>query len=395
MAAKLPFEAPYEAIDLVRAHTVSMAATSATPPTALLVVSNDRSITEALEGCLNPPQYSCVLTPDGRSALERMRAARFRVVIAEMRLPDTNGLELLQRAAAVDPLAGVLLICSYRDWELAIEAMRSGAIDCLPRPLRRERILGCLNRALERQKLESEQKVFQGLLEETLEERTDHLYRALLQVEQSQRSTLETLVMALDSRERMTHLHSLRVQAYTVLLAERCGYNGAGMPELAYGALLHDIGKIVIPDAILLKTGALEPEEIRAMQQHTTRGYQILTRIPHLRRSALIALCHHERVDGTGYPLGLHGEEIPIEARIFAVADTLDVILSGRPYSPARSMAEARQELLRCAGTQFDKDVVEAFLETVEDEWTRIQDAVVSRISLPDTPLPVLQGLIL
>jgi response regulator RpfG family c-di-GMP phosphodiesterase len=371
-----------------------MAAPSATPPTALLVVSNDRSITEALEACLHPPQYSCVLTPDGRSALERMRAARFRLVIAEMRLPDTNGLELLQRAAAVDPLAGVLMICSYRDWELAIEAMRSGAVDCLSRPLRRERVLGSLSRALERQQLEADHKLFVGLVEETLEERTEHLYRALLQVEQSQRSTLETLVMALDSRERMTHLHSLRVQAFTVLLAERCGYHGAGMPELAYGALLHDIGKIVIPDAILLKTGELETEEIRTMQQHTTRGYQILTRIPHLRRSALIALCHHERVDGKGYPLGLHGEEIPIEARIFAVADTLDVILSGRPYCPPRGMAEAREELVRCAGTQFDQDVVAAFLEIDQDEWTRIQDSLAKRISLPETPLPVLQGLL-
>jgi putative nucleotidyltransferase with HDIG domain len=199
--------------------------------------------------------------------------------------------------------------------------------------------------------------------------------------------------MALDSRERMTHLHSLRVQAYAVLLAERCGYNGAGMTELAYGALLHDIGKIVIPDSILLKPGALETEERQAMQQHTTRGYQILTRIPHLRQSALIALCHHERIDGKGYPLGLTGEEIPIEARIFAVADTLDVILSGRPYCPARTMAEAREELVRCAGSQFDQDVVEAFLDIPEEEWVRIQDAVASRISLPDTPLPVLQGL--
>lgn len=374
---------------------MSTPATSVSPPTALLVVSNDRSTTEALEACLNPPHYSCVLAADGGSALERMRQTRFPLVIAEMRLPDSNGVELLRRAAAVDPLASVVLISSYRDWELAIEAMRSGAMDCLSRPLKCDKVLACIDRVRERQKIEAEKKLFQGLLEQTLEERTEHLHRALLQVEQSQRSTLETLVMALDSRERMTHLHSLRVQAFTVLLAERCAYNGAGMPELAYGALLHDIGKIVIPDAILLKNGPLEPDELRAMQQHTTRGYQILSRIPHLRQSAMIALCHHERVDGKGYPLGLRGEEIPIEARIFAVADTLDVILSGRPYSPPRTMAQARQELVRCAGTQFDKDVVEAFLEIAEEEWSRIQDAVASRSAVPDTPLPLLQGLLL
>ncbi|HWP84857.1 MAG TPA: HD domain-containing phosphohydrolase [Terriglobia bacterium] len=371
---------------------MSITASSTKPAPALLVVSSDRSSTEALQACLNPPHYSCVLVPNGGSALERMHQSRFRLVIAEMRLPDTNGLELLQRAAAVDPLAGMVLICSYRDWELAIEAMRAGALDCLIRPLHREGIAAAVARALERQRAESERRIFERLLEETLAERTEHVYRALWQLEHSQRSTLETLAMALDSRERLTHLHSLRVQAFTVLLAERCGYHGAGMPELAYGALLHDIGKIVIPDAILLKSGALEPEEQRIMQQHTTRGYQILTRIPYLRPSAVIALCHHERVDGKGYPLGLRGEEIPMEARIFTVADALDAILSGRPYCPPRGLAEAREELRRCAGTQFDEDVVEAFLEVAEEEWSRIQDAVAGHCARTDPPLPILHG---
>ena len=363
------------------------------PPIALLVASSDRSVADALQACLPSPQYRCVLAPNGESALDEMRQTNFRLVLAEMRLPDTNGLELIQRALSADPQAAVVLICSYRDWELAIEAMRTGAIDCLTRPVQRQQVAACVERALGRQQQEAEGKLFQRLLEETIEERSEHLHRALLQVERSERSTLETLVLALDSRERMTHLHSLRVQAYTVLLAEACGYSGAGMPELAFGALLHDIGKLVIPDSILLKPGALEPEEMRIMQQHTTRGYQILCRIPHLRQSALIALCHHERVDGKGYPLGLRGEEIPIEARIFAVADTLDVILSGSPYCPARSMAEARAELQRCAGTQFDKDVVEVLLQTADEEWVRIQEAVASRLPLPDTPLPVLQGI--
>ena len=365
------------------------------PPTDLLIASGDRKTAEAAQAALSIPAYRCVLTSDGKSTLEQMSQRRFRVVIADIRLPDTNGPELVQRAAAVDPQAAVVLICSYRDWEMAIEGMRSGAFDCLTRPLHREQILACVERVLEKQRVEAEREAFQGLLEETLVERTEHLHRALLQVEQSQRSTLETLVMALDSRERMTHLHSLRVQAFAVLLAERCGYNGARMPELAYGALLHDIGKIVIPDAILLKPGELDAEELRIMQQHTTRGYQILSRIPHLRNSAMVALCHHERFDGKGYPLGLRGEEIPIEARIFSVADTFDVIVSGRPYCPPRTMTDAREELVRCAGVQFDKDVVDALLEIAPEEWVRIQEAVATHAALPDAPLPVLQGVLL
>ena len=367
-------------------------APSSDPPIALLVCSSDRSTNETMQACLTSSRYRCVLSADGKSALEHMRQSPFRVVIADIRLSDTNGPELIRRAAAVDPQAAVVLICSYRDWELAIEAMRSGAFDCLTRPLRREQVVECVERVLERQQVAAERQTFQRLLEATLEERTEHLYRALVEVEQSQRATLETLVMALDSRERMVHLHSLRVQAFAVVLAERCGYGVAGLEELAYGALLHDIGKIVIPDAILLKAGALNAEETRAMQQHTTRGYQILSRIPHLRNSALIALCHHERIDGGGYPLGLRGEEIPIEARIFAVADTFDVVLNGRPYSPARTMAETRAELVRCAGTQFDKDVVDAFVSIAEEEWVRLQQAVAARAAEPQTPLPAFQG---
>jgi len=371
---------------------VALTESSEHPPIALLVVSNDRSITEAVQSCFPSPHYRCVLSGDGQGALAQLRQSPCQLVLAELRLSDTNGLELLQRIRAMDSPPGFLLICSYRDWELAIEAMRMGAADCLTKPLRREHVVTRVARALERHKMEAERAMFHALLEGTLEERTDHLRQALQQVEYSQRSTLETLVMALDSRERMTHLHSLRVQAYTILLADRCGYGGTGMPELAYGALLHDIGKIVIPDSILLKPGPLTPDEMRIMQQHPTRGYQILSRIPHLQQTALLALCHHERMDGKGYPLGLRGEEIPVESRIFSVADALDVILSGRPYCAARTLDEARAELTRCAGTQFDQDVVDVFQQIADEEVIHIQEAVASRVPASDSPLPVLQG---
>lgn len=361
-------------------------------PVALLVVSSDRSITEAVQACFSPPDYRCAIASDGRAALEQVRQSRFRLVLCEMRLPDTNGLELLERGSALDPLAGFVMICSYRDWALALEAMRLGAYDCLETPFRRDQWTSRVERALDRQKQEVEQEIYHALLEETLQERTDHLRRALREVEVSQHSTLETLVMTLDLREHATHLHSLRVQVFTVLLAERCGYGRAGMPELAYGALLHDIGKIVIPDFILLKPGPLEPKEFRIMQQHPVHGYQILSRIPHLQQAALLSLSHHERMDGKGYPQGLRGEEIPLQARIFALADALDVILSGRTYCLPRTMAEARAEMTRCAGTQFDQEVVDVFLQIADAEWLSIQDTVASRAAIPDPPLPVLQS---
>ena len=369
-----------------------MLASVKNPPSVLLVASSDRSLIEAVQACLIPPQYRCVLAGDGNSALEQLRTRPYRVVLAEMRLLDMNGLEFLRRAAVLAPETAVILICSYRDWELALEAMRCGAADILTRPIRNDQMVACIAGVLERQRVASERKALHTVLEETLVERTEHLHQALVQLEQSHRSALETLVMALDSREPMTRLHSVRVQAYTELLAERCGYATAGLPELAWGALLHDIGKIVIPDSILFKKDALTADERRIMQQHTTRGYQILSQITHLKNSALVALCHHERMDGQGYPLGLQGEEIPIEARIFAVADAFDVILGGRHYCPARPMSEACAEIELGAGTQFDRDVVEAFLEVEEAEWLRVQDTVARRENLCDMPLPALQA---
>jgi HD-GYP domain-containing protein (c-di-GMP phosphodiesterase class II) len=209
----------------------------------------------------------------------------------------------------------------------------------------------------------------------------------LVQAGEIQRATLEVLVVALDARERQTNLHSLRVQKFTTMLAARCGYRQSGMRQLSYGALLHDVGKISIPDSILLKPSRLTPEETQIVQQHTKYGYQVLSRIPHLQDAAMIALLHHERLDGSGYPMGLQGDEIPFETRLFSIVDTMDVITAGRSYCPARTQAEARAEILRCAGTQFDKDIVDVFLQVKEEEWDAAREEVALHYQ---TMLPIL-----
>jgi HD-GYP domain-containing protein (c-di-GMP phosphodiesterase class II) len=166
-----------------------------------------------------------------------------------------------------------------------------------------------------------------------------------------------------------------------VLLGECCGYRGDDLAQLGQAALLHDIGKILIPDSLLLKPGRLSEPEMRIVQQHPHRGYRFLRRFPHLRKAALVALCHHERIDAAGYPLRLRGQEIPLNARITMVADALDVIMSGRSYSPARSLAAARAEVLRCAGTQFDRDVVDVFLQVPDEQWKFVHRNCCSLVS--------------
>jgi response regulator RpfG family c-di-GMP phosphodiesterase len=356
-------------------------------PIDVLIVDSDSRAVRTVRSCFPAPRFHCVTASGGEQALELVRQSRFDVVLCEIRLPDTEGMEVLRQGLAVDPQAVFVMVSAHRDWTVAVEAMKLGAYDCLEKPFAPDQLTGSVERALERSRLKAEQDLFYQLLEQTLQERTEHLYRALEQVEESQRSTLETLVVALDSRERQTHLHSLRVQAFTLRLAEKCGYSRALMKELSQGALLHDIGKIVVPDAILMKPGRLTPEEFHIMQQHPLHGHQMLTRIPHLQQAAVVALCHHEKVDGTGYPLGLKGGEIPLAARIFSVADTLDVITAGRSYCPARPLTEARLEIVRCAGAQFDPDVVEVFMETDDQEWLALREAVAQRYGTLYQPL--------
>lgn len=172
----------------------------------------------------------------------------------------------------------------------------------------------------------------------------------------------EALASALDAREQETGLHSKRVACHTLVLAKRCFDDPARLRQIYWGALLHDIGKIGIPDAILLKAGPLDEHESAVMRRHPQIGHDILKGLAYFREAAEIVLCHEERFDGAGYPRGLAGEAIPVGARLFAVIDTLDAITSDRPYRARLAFDNARKEILRCAGAQFDPMAVDAFL---------------------------------
>lgn len=355
-------------------------------PITILIADHDRYAVEAIQSCFRSPNYLCTAVGKGHAVLDLLRESPFHLILCALRLPDSDGIEVLRQGLEIDPHAAFLMMGAQEEWGLAIQAMRTGAYDFLEKPVRSHSWIRSVQRALERRRRKTDQAVFHSLLEQTVQERTDHLHKALEQVEESHRSTLVTLMVALDAREHETQLHSLRVEAFTLLLADQCGYSSALRKELSQGALLHDIGKIVIPDSILLKPDRLTPEEHQLMRQHTVYGYEILSRIPYLKRAAMMALSHHERVDGEGYPLKLKGQDIPIEARIFAVADTLDVITAGRPYSPLRTLAEARAELVRCSGTQFDSDVVDVFQTISDEEWHSVREQVAQRFQSSPRP---------
>lgn len=213
-------------------------------------------------------------------------------------------------------------------------------------------------------------------LEEMVDQRTKRLQAAMKRIESTYDETLEALGAALDLRDNETAGHSRRVTAYCLEIAGRMGFTDEALKELRRGSYLHDIGKIGIPDAILFKPGKLTSEERAAMEMHARIGYDLISGIAFLAPAAQIALTHQERYDGTGYPQGLVGKEIPLGARIFPVADTLDAITSDRPYRRALSFDAAREEIKRGSEKQFDPEVVEVFLTVPEEVWVRIRAEV-------------------
>ena len=215
-----------------------------------------------------------------------------------------------------------------------------------------------------------------------MEDRTARLTEALEQLEQSYDDTLEALGSALDLKDAETEGHCQRVTAFTISIAKAMPVPNAYLPVLARAAFLHDIGKMGIPDKVLLKPGPLNDDEKVIMRRHCQIGYDMLIRIPFLRDAAEIVLAHQEFFDGTGYPRGLKNEEIPLGARIFAIADSMDAMLSDRPYRKALPMSYAREEIQRCSGTQFDPRVVEVFLSIPELHWKELRESLGSPFRL-------------
>src|SRR5580704_9154427 len=211
-------------------------------------------------------------------------------------------------------------------------------------------------------------------LEQLVQERTAQLTSTIEQLEQSYDDTLEALGSALALKDAETEGHCQRVTAFCISIAKEKPVPASYLAILARAAFLHDIGKMAIPDSILRKPGPLNDDEKQIMRKHCEIGYNMLIRIPFLRDAAEIVLSHQEFFDGSGYPRGLKGEQIPLGARIFTIADSLDAMISDRPYRKALPLSHAREEIRRCSGTQFDPKVVEVFLSIPEEHWIELRE---------------------
>jgi putative nucleotidyltransferase with HDIG domain len=271
---------------------------------------------------------------------------------------------------------GFILVTGEIQVETVIAALRMQAADFLLKPLVAEEVTRSVTRSFERLATLRQARAYRGSLEISIQRRTHELEVALSELESNYQMTLEALVAALDSREHETFSHSFRVRAYTRHLARRSGYPPALLPSLEQGALLHDIGKIAVADAILLKPAKLTSEEWVEMRKHPTAGDEILKRVPFLRPASAIVRHHHERFDGTGYPDALKGAEIPLGARLFMVADTLDAMTSDRAYRKGPGFEAARTEIHRLSGKQYDPHIVEVFLKIPPATWMQVRSEV-------------------
>ena len=339
----------------------------------ILVVDDEAGVKNLLCQTLEFEGHDCRGCESGVAALKLISSESFDAIISDFRMPGMNGLELLHSVRSGNPHLAFIMVTAVDDVGLGVRAMREGADDYLLKPLNLEAVAVAIERALERKRLEAEVENYRENLEKMVAERTRQLQTALLRVELTYDETLEALAAALDVRDNETAGHSRRVTAYCVEIAKAMSCDAEQIEVIVRGALLHDIGKIGIPDAIMLKPGRLTQTERSVMATHVRIGYEILNRTSFLTGVSEIVLTHHEQFDGRGYPRGLKGAEIPLGARIFAVADTLDAITSDRPYRRAQSFQAARAEIMRVSGSQLDPEVVSAYLSIGEATWAAIR----------------------
>lgn len=339
----------------------------------ILIVDDEAEITAILSD-LFEGQYDCTTAGSAEEALGLLAGREFELVVSDITMPGMSGLDMIPHIRQGSPNTVVVMISGMQTMESAIDALRLGAFDYLMKPFDLRQVEAVVKRALEHQDLIVAKQRYEDHLEELVDQRTAELDKALNSLEDAYRSTLKALTAALETRDLETHGHSERVVSYSLRLGREYGISSTLTKSLEFGSLLHDIGKIGVPDLILRKPAKLTPEEWVLMRQHPVHGQQILRGIEFLEGAARVVAQHHEKWDGSGYPLGLSGEDIDICARIFAVADAFDAITSDRVYRKGKPYQAAADELDAWAGKQFDPKVVEAFHRVPQEDWQELHE---------------------
>ncbi len=303
-----------------------------------------------------------MMAHNGREALGHFYMDAFSLIISDIKMPEIDGIEFLKRVKEMNPKMTVIIMTAYPEIDIAVDAMRAGAYDFIIKPVDLDLVVLRVKKALEKKKLEEELEAYHKNLERLVEERTAEIRQALSVVKKSHLDLVMVLSGAIDAKDTYTRGHSDRVRRMSVRIGMKLGFDEKRLESLVFGALLHDIGKIGIKDEVLQKQGNLNSKEYQYIQEHPLIGVKIVEGIDFFKDKILIIRNHHEHFDGSGYPDGLIGEDIPLEARIVTVPDAFDAMTSSRPHHEGMPLEEALSEMEKGRSKQFDPRILEIFL---------------------------------
>ena len=328
----------------------------------ILIVDDEEMICFIFAQRLFKQGYLCTTANNGKEALGHFQKNTFSLIISDIKMPEMDGIELLKRVKATNPNMMVIMITAFPEIDLAVEAMRLGAYDFIVKPADLELVALSVKRALEKKRLEEEVEAYHKNLERLVDEKTAELRQTLLVLKKAHLDSVKILAEIIDAKDPYTRGHSDRVRKMSMRIGMRMGFDQKRLENIVFGALLHDIGKMGIRDEVLQKKDHLTPEECQYIQKHTVIGAKIVEGIDFFKDKIPMIRNHHEHFDGNGYPDGLIGEVIPLEARIIAVPDAFDAMTSARPHRSTMALKVALEELERGKGKQFDPQILEIFL---------------------------------
>ncbi len=333
-----------------------------TNDSCILIVDDELGPREALRMILRD-NYRVTVAASGKEALDCFAGKEYDLVILDIRMPDINGVDLLAEIKKKAPETEVVMITAYASVETATKALRYGALDYLIKPFDRASVLNVVEKGLSRRSntrgMRDKLKELQ-LANKTLEKEVEYAYK---NIQGHYSETVSSLVAAVDAKDAYTKGHQERIARFAQLIGQKIGCSAEETELIKQAAILHDIGKIGVPEAILMKQDALTDEEYEIIKKHPVIGAKILSPVQFLKEVVPLVFFHHERFDGTGYPRGLKGSQIPLSARVICIADAVDAMLSQRPYSRAKTVEKVKEELLRCSGTQFDPQLVDVIIK--------------------------------
>jgi len=330
---------------------------------AILVIEDEKCLINLISAILTTNGFTSDKASSIKEAITAISKKKYDIVFLDLRLPDGSGFEIMENIFDVYPETIVIVITGIHDLETALKSIRKGAYDYITKPFSICLFQERLNNAIDEWKSKNFSLYYQEYLEKIVNKKTEELLKKDFKIEKVYDMTVYALGAALNLRYPETKEHCVRVTENAVNLGKRVNCTGQLLRDLKWGSYLHDIGKIGVPESILLKEGTLTHEEMSVIKKHPQVGYTLIKNIDFLRGAGEIVLYHHEKYDGSGYPLCLVGLQIPLTARIFAIVDAFDAMVFDRPYRKAMSKKEAFEELIRCKGTHFDPELVDAFVE--------------------------------